>query len=73
MKKYLEKVRSLISVFNNFDIQQISKMENARANLLSKLATLAPNELPKEVFFEALQHSSSEEPQAIMKVDYESS
>ena len=54
MKKYLDKVRSLISAFSDFDIQQISRIENSRADLLSKLAILAQNKPPKEVFFKVL-------------------
>ncbi|XP_073101422.1 uncharacterized protein [Elaeis guineensis] len=49
MKKYLQKVKDLTSKFFYFDIQQIPRSENSRADLLSKLATTSfPNGLPKE-------------------------
>ena len=71
MKKYLKKVTSLILTFNIFDIQQISRMKNFRADLLSKLAILAPIELPKGVFFKVLKCPSSEEPLSVMQVEHE--
>ena len=61
MAKYLEKVKEIILTFDSFDIRQIPRSKNARADLLSKLATLAPAELPKEVFFEVLKHPSMKE------------
>ena len=62
MAKYLKKVKEIISAFGNFDIRQIPRAENIRADLLSKLATLAPAELPKEVLFEVLRCPSTKEP-----------
>ena len=62
MAKYLEKVKEIIPAFGSFDIKQIPRAENTRADLLSKLATLALAELPKEVFFEVLKCLSMEEP-----------
>ena len=61
MAKYLEKVKEIIPAFGSFDIKQIPRAENTRADLLSKLATLAPAELPKEVLFEVLKCPSTEE------------
>ena len=62
MAKYLEMVKEIIPAFGSFDIKQISRAENIRADLLSKLATLALAELPKEVLFEVLKCPSTEEP-----------
>lgn len=45
MKQYLQKVRKITQTFYNFNIQQILRKENARANILSKLATSVPNSL----------------------------
>ena len=73
MAKYLEKVKEIISTFGSFDIRQIPREENTRADLLSKLATLAPTELPKEVFFEVLKCPSTEEPQLVMEISHEPS
>ena len=61
MVKYLEKVKEIVPAFGSFDIKQIPRAENIRADLLSKLATLALTELPKKVFFEVLKHPSTEE------------
>ena len=62
MVKYLEKVKEIIPAFGNFDIKQISREKNIRADLLSKLATLTLTELPKEVFFKVLKCPSTKEP-----------
>ena len=73
MAKYLEKVKEIIPTFGSFDIKQISRAENTRADFLSKLATLAPVELPKEVFFEVLKRSSMDESQLVMEISHEPS
>ena len=73
MAKYLEKVKELVPTFSSFNIRQISRMENTRADLLSKLATLAPTELPKGVLFEVLKCPSTKELRPVMKVDHETS
>ena len=64
-------MKSLTLAFNNFNIQQIPRAENYGTNLLSKLATLALNELPKEVFFKVLQYPSSEGSKRVIQVDPE--
>ena len=73
MAKYLEKVKELVSAFSSFDIRQILRLENTRADLLSKLAMLAPAELPKDVFFEVLKCLSTEESRPMMEIDHEPS
>ena len=73
MAKYLEKVKELIPAFSNFNIRQISRTKNFRADLLSKLATLAPTELPKKVLFEILKCPSTEEPQLVMEISHKPS
>ena len=73
MAKYLEKVKEIIPAFGSFDIKQIPRAENTRADLLSNLATLAPAELPKKVLFEVMKCPSTEEPQLIMEVSHEPS
>ena len=37
--KYLQKVRKIMARLLSFSIEQISRLENTRADLLSKLAT----------------------------------
>ena len=62
MKKYLQKVKDLISVFLSFDIQQVSRLDNARADTLSKLAVLLPTNLENRTYFEVLRVSTLEKP-----------
>ena len=66
MMKYLQKIKDLISKFESFEIQQISKLENSHADLFSKLATLAPSELSRRTFFEILSKPCTEELAAVM-------
>ena len=73
MAKYLEKVKELVPAFSSFNIRQISRMKNIRADLLSKLATLAPAELPKDVLFEVLKCPSTEESRPVMEIGHEPS
>ena len=71
--KYLEKVKELTPAFSDFNIRQIPRLENTRADLLSKLATSAPTELPKGILFEVLKCPSTEESRPVMKIDLEPS
>ena len=73
MMRYLQKIKDLVSVFNKFEIQQIPKLENFRADLLPKLATSTPLELPKKAFCEVISQSSIEEQTTIMQIDEEPS
>ena len=73
MTRYLEKVKELTPAFSNFSIKQIPRLENTRADLLSKLATSAPTELPKGVLFEVLKYLSTEESRPVMEIDHEPS
>ena len=71
MAKYLEKIKEIVPAFSSFNIKQIPRTKNTRADLLSKLATLAPAELPKEVFFEVLKCPITEELQLIIEISHE--
>ena len=73
MAKYLEKVKEFAPAFSSFNIKQISRIKNTMADLLSKLATLALAKLPKEVLFEALKCSSTEESRTMMEIGHEPS
>ena len=44
--EYLQKMKDPTPVFTDFDIRQVLRSENSRADLLSKLATSAPRDLP---------------------------
>ncbi|XP_073109291.1 uncharacterized protein [Elaeis guineensis] len=71
MKKYLQKVKDLTSVFLSFDIQQVPRADNARADALSKLAVLLPTDLENGTYFEVLKVSTLEEPLIVQQVDEE--
>ena len=62
MKRYLQKIKDLTLSFLSFDIQQVPRTKNAKADALSKLAALLPTNLEKETYFEVLKISSLEEP-----------
>ena len=72
IKRYLRKVKDLILVFLCCDIRQVLRMENARADALSKLAALLLADLKKGIYFEVLKTSSLEEPLVVQQVDEES-
>lgn len=71
MKKYLGKAKDSISLFLSLDVQPIPGAENAKADVLSKLAASLPFDLWKDIFFEVLKKSNLEEPQAIQQIDEE--
>ena len=62
MRRYLQKIKDLILIFTSFKVQRVSRLENLRANFLSKLATSASRDLPQESFFEVIKESNIEEP-----------
>ena len=47
MKRYLKKIKDLVSSFVSFDVQQVPREENARADALSKLAASLSTDLEK--------------------------
>ena len=73
MVRYLEKVKELTPAFSSFNIRQIPRLENTRADLLSKLATSALAELPRGILFKVLKHPSAEESWPVMEIDHEPS
>lgn len=56
----------------SFDVQQVSRVENAKVNAISKQAASLPTDLWKKIFFEVLKKSSFEEPQ-VQPIDEETS
>lgn len=60
MKKYLDKVLSLISEFSEFCIDQVPRSQNKRALDLSKLASSAYSHLTKKVLVSVLPTRSIE-------------
>ena len=66
MIKYLSKVQEILMQIWSYDIQQISRSENAQADQLVKLATSQMADLNNMVHIEILEASSTEEPMAIL-------
>ncbi|XP_038974824.1 uncharacterized protein LOC120106050 [Phoenix dactylifera] len=73
MQNYLQKVRDLTSTISTFNIHHIPRMENLRADQLSKLATSRMSELSKTTVLEYLRTPSTEELELAMCIDTEPS
>ncbi|GJU66392.1 reverse transcriptase domain-containing protein [Tanacetum coccineum] len=54
MIRYLSKAKEYISYFKNFKIQNIPQNKNQKADVLSKLSSVAFNHLTKEILVETL-------------------
>ncbi|KAI3780027.1 hypothetical protein L2E82_09872 [Cichorium intybus] len=61
MKRYVEMVSNTAKAFNSFTIRQIPRLENRRADVLSKLASTSFDHLTKKVLVEVLKERSIEE------------
>ncbi|XP_073101301.1 uncharacterized protein [Elaeis guineensis] len=72
MIKYLQKVKDFASNFTTMNIQQISRVENVRADLLSKLAMIGVANLKRSSYLETFKKPSIEEP-ALMQTNPEPS
>lgn len=68
MIKYLAKVKSTILEFNSFDIQQVPREDNTKADALSRLASSKIAGLRKTVFVEILSKRSIEEAEEILEL-----
>ncbi|GJV76280.1 reverse transcriptase domain-containing protein [Tanacetum coccineum] len=60
MIKYLAKAKEYVSGFKSFSIENIPRNMNQKADVLSKLASVAFNRLTKEVLVEILNERSTE-------------
>ncbi|GJX28566.1 reverse transcriptase domain-containing protein [Tanacetum coccineum] len=60
MVKYLAKAKEYIAYFKYFSMKNIPRNQNQKANVLSKLASVAFNHLTKEVLVEVLNERSTE-------------
>nr|GEW00210.1 reverse transcriptase domain-containing protein [Tanacetum cinerariifolium] len=58
MIKYLKKVKSLVSGFTNFSINQVPRSKNKKADALSKIASTIFAHLSKQVLVEILKEKS---------------
>ena len=69
MAKYLQKIKDLISAFKYFEIRQIPKLKNFQVDMLSKVATSKPVDLPEQVFFEVVEAVAISEPIMLVQVE----
>nr|GEZ72978.1 reverse transcriptase domain-containing protein [Tanacetum cinerariifolium] len=60
MAKYLEKAKELSTLFKKFSIENVPQNQNQKADVLSKLASVACNHLTKEILVEVLNAKSVE-------------
>ncbi|GJX10848.1 reverse transcriptase domain-containing protein [Tanacetum coccineum] len=71
MIHYLEKVRTLTSVFKAFSIKQVLRSENKKADALSKIASTSFAHLSKQVLVEELKEKSISEVEILAVVEEE--
>nr|GEW35776.1 putative reverse transcriptase domain-containing protein [Tanacetum cinerariifolium] len=69
MIKYLEKVKSLVSGFANFSINQVPRSKNKKADALSKIASTSFTYLSKQVLVEILKEKSIQEKEVTIVVE----
>nr|GEV88570.1 hypothetical protein [Tanacetum cinerariifolium] len=71
MAKYLAKAKELVASFKKFSIENVPRNQNQKADVLSKLASVAFNHLTKEILVEVLSAKSVEaqEVNAIVEED----
>ncbi|GJZ29125.1 reverse transcriptase domain-containing protein [Tanacetum coccineum] len=60
MARYLAKAKELTTLFSKFSIENIPRNQNQKADVLSKLASVAFNHLTKELLVEVLNKKSVE-------------
>ncbi|XP_071694993.1 uncharacterized protein [Rutidosis leptorrhynchoides] len=61
VQKYLELTKALTNTFASFEIKQIPRNRNKKADALSKLASLLYDHFTKKVMVEVLKRNSTEE------------
>ncbi|GJW47869.1 hypothetical protein Tco_0079515 [Tanacetum coccineum] len=71
MVKYLEKAKSLISVFANFSISQVPISKDKKADALSKIASTRFANLSKQILVEVLKEKSIQEEEVATVVEEE--
>ncbi|GKA34127.1 reverse transcriptase domain-containing protein [Tanacetum coccineum] len=71
MIKYMEKVKSLVSGFASFSINQVPRSKNKKADALSKIASTSFAHLSKQVLVEILKEKSIQEEEVAMVVEEE--
>nr|GEZ17831.1 reverse transcriptase domain-containing protein [Tanacetum cinerariifolium] len=67
--KYLEKVKSLVSSFTNFSINQVPRSKNKKADALSKIASTSFAHLSKQVLVEIVKEKFIQEKEVTTVVE----
>ncbi|XP_071909725.1 uncharacterized protein [Coffea arabica] len=65
MKKYLAKVREAITLFDTFEIEQVSRSQNKRADALLKLESSSFAHLSKEVLVKVIKQRGIDQVQVL--------
>ncbi|XP_022135947.1 uncharacterized protein LOC111007781 [Momordica charantia] len=68
MEKYLTKVRSHLTQFKTYEVNQVPRLENSNADALAKLASAYETDLARSVLVEILDNPSILEPD-VMEID----
>ncbi|GKF08494.1 reverse transcriptase domain-containing protein [Tanacetum coccineum] len=71
MIRYLEKVKTLVSGFASFSINQVPRSKNKKADALSKIASTSFTHLSKQVLVEILKEKSIQEKEVAEVVEEE--
>nr|GEY31234.1 reverse transcriptase domain-containing protein [Tanacetum cinerariifolium] len=69
MIKYLENVKNLTSTFKELSIKQVPRVENKKADALSKMASTSFAHLSKQVLVEELKEKSIDEREVLALVE----
>ncbi|KAL6124580.1 hypothetical protein ACLB2K_077092 [Fragaria x ananassa] len=69
MAAHLSKVKSLLSSFTTYDIVQIPREQNERADTLARLASAINHNMGKNTPIEYLNKPSIEEEQETLQID----
>ena len=67
MASYLNKAKKIMDQVLSYDLQQIFRSENARADRLAKLATLQMADLDDNIYLETLEACIIEEPKSVVR------
>ncbi|GKD12704.1 reverse transcriptase domain-containing protein, partial [Tanacetum coccineum] len=71
MIQYLEKVRALTSTFKEFNIKQVPRGKNKKADALSKIASTSFAHMSKQVLVKELKEKSIDEKEVLAVVEEE--
>ena len=61
MQKYLKKIKSLIVLFEGFEVERLPRLQNEQADVLSKLGSARQHEMKISVLVEVKSQSAIHE------------